>query len=586
MILLLDFYVDEPACFGVPPFLSPYVRYTAGALVDGGISTDRIAYRTVDQIRKNGFELDADYEAVFLIAGYTVPGRYLGGKIGSIADICTFLDQWKNNKRKAAVFVGGPVKYAEPFHLDRIRERGGRIIRGDIERFAFDFAKDPKHADDAELEKKRRTYEEIDRWAVRGAFITERHPSFPYLILEMETYRGCTRDVYCSFCSEAFYGKPSFRTTAGIADEVRELYAIGNRYFRLGRQADLISYLPFMNEIKRSFPRPNPESLRRLYGSIRSAAPDLKMLHLDNINPGILATYPDESREIIKIICENNTPGDTAAMGIESVDETVITLNDLKCDEEEAYRAIEMINEYGATRKEGIPILLPGLNFIQGLAGETDRTFEKNYNFLRRIKENGLLLRRINLRQASIHPRTKLDRIREGEMSGEKLALLESLSSKHTKASVLKNRFEFYREKIREEIDRPMMDAVFPVGTKLKEVILEADNGGFFLGRPLGSYPPTIKIPTSDRTGQSAFQGHTPVTAIVTGANERSLSGLCWPIDLSTLGEKGLATLPGIGKKRAGALAALPQLCYDDIERVSEGTMKFQKTDFIESKTR
>ena len=34
--LILDCYVDEPACLGVPPFVSPYPRYIYGALIDAG----------------------------------------------------------------------------------------------------------------------------------------------------------------------------------------------------------------------------------------------------------------------------------------------------------------------------------------------------------------------------------------------------------------------------------------------------------------------------------------------------------------------------------------------------------------------
>jgi len=35
--LILDFFVDEPACFGVPPFISPYPRYIYGALIQAGV---------------------------------------------------------------------------------------------------------------------------------------------------------------------------------------------------------------------------------------------------------------------------------------------------------------------------------------------------------------------------------------------------------------------------------------------------------------------------------------------------------------------------------------------------------------------
>jgi hypothetical protein len=81
-MLILDFYVDEPACFGVPPYLSPYARYAAGALVSAGIPQEKIEYLTVDDWRAQGKELKNDPELVILIGGATVPGKYLGGKIG------------------------------------------------------------------------------------------------------------------------------------------------------------------------------------------------------------------------------------------------------------------------------------------------------------------------------------------------------------------------------------------------------------------------------------------------------------------------------------------------------------------------
>ena len=36
--VILDGYVDEPACLGVPPYVSPYIRTVAGALTVRGFS--------------------------------------------------------------------------------------------------------------------------------------------------------------------------------------------------------------------------------------------------------------------------------------------------------------------------------------------------------------------------------------------------------------------------------------------------------------------------------------------------------------------------------------------------------------------
>ena len=49
-VTILDGYIDEPACLGVPPYLSPYPRYIAGALLDFDPSLP-LNYLTIDRIR-------------------------------------------------------------------------------------------------------------------------------------------------------------------------------------------------------------------------------------------------------------------------------------------------------------------------------------------------------------------------------------------------------------------------------------------------------------------------------------------------------------------------------------------------------
>ncbi len=80
-VTIVDGYVDEPAHFGVPPYISTYPRYAAGALVDAGVPREQITYHTIDELRDdNAIWRDvADADLMLYIGGMTVPGKYVGG---------------------------------------------------------------------------------------------------------------------------------------------------------------------------------------------------------------------------------------------------------------------------------------------------------------------------------------------------------------------------------------------------------------------------------------------------------------------------------------------------------------------------
>jgi radical SAM superfamily enzyme with C-terminal helix-hairpin-helix motif len=82
-IVILDGYVDEPSCLGVPPFISPYIRYTAGAIKDAGHD---FIYLTIDEYRKSSLKIKAMKKAnlIIIIGGAIVPGKYLRGTPASI----------------------------------------------------------------------------------------------------------------------------------------------------------------------------------------------------------------------------------------------------------------------------------------------------------------------------------------------------------------------------------------------------------------------------------------------------------------------------------------------------------------------
>jgi radical SAM superfamily enzyme with C-terminal helix-hairpin-helix motif len=332
---ILDCYVDEPACLGVPPFISPYPRYIYGALLGAGVDESRIDYRTIDALRTGEYRLDRGYEMVFLIGGAAVPGKYLGSRIGSLAEIKRITAA--NDRQGFA--IGGLIS--------RVLEKTANSIpiANDIEKFAHGYASGrPADA--------RRTPAEIASWSVEGARVVRRHPRFPDVICEIETYRGCPRTSHCSFCAEGALGLLEFREVGDIVAEIDALIGEGVSRFRLGRQADILQYKTGFTDFKNGFPRPRPGPILELLSVLeeRKKQGAIKILNVDNANPGTIANYPAESTAILEGIVRAVTPGDTLALGIESFDPKVVMANNLKVSGGEAVDVIGLINRIGGIR--------------------------------------------------------------------------------------------------------------------------------------------------------------------------------------------------------------------------------------------
>jgi len=281
------------------------------------------------------------------------------------------------------------------------------------------------------------------------------------------------------------------------------------------------------NAGKKEFPKPNPLAVESLFRGIRSVAPDCKTLHIDNANPGVISRYPKESRLIVKSIVKYHTPGDVAAFGVESVDPFVIKKNNLKANEEEIYSAIKLINEIGRNKGlNGMPELLPGLNFVFGLEGETRKTFDLDFNFLKKILNNGLLIRRINLRQIIPIPGTK--------MYPEAMKIVNKN----------KKYFKKFKRKVKDEIEHQMLKKVIPKDTVLTDVYSEIYKGKTTFGRQMGSYPILVGIP-----GNIDLEKFFNVKVI--GHGYRSITALIHPIDINNADRVTIENIPGVGPKRA-----------------------------------
>lgn len=503
-VCILDGYLDEPSCLGVPPYISPHVRYTYGALRAAGLRGDEIGYGTIDQLRRYPQMEDelAAAALVVIIAGTTVPGKYLGGMPISLQEV----RELAQKLRKPKVILSGPIIHCDLDFgpVDYLAQEvpglmAYRLLTGE----------DLTREDPASL---------VDAWAPLGAAVTCLHPSFPNLVSELETFRGCPRQSHCSFCSERLKKVTYQRSPAGIIAEVSALAALGNTYFRLGAQTDLLLYQAREDKGRLV---PNPEAIETLYSGIRAAAPDLRVLHMDNINPSTIADFPEVAKQALQVIAKYNTPGDTAAFGLESADPAVLKQNNIGTDPEKTFRAIEIMNEAGGWRQGGVPKLLPGLNFLWGLQGESRKTADLNLEFLRRVREAGLLLRRINLRQ--VNP---LGAYKVHKDPGSSY------------------RFQQFKAAVNKEINKPMLQKVFPRGTILREVVIEQSAGLTAYGRQPGTYPILVGIPGQFPLGSS-------LNVKVVDHGYRSITGLPWPLKIQEASLEQLAALPGIGKSRA-----------------------------------
>ena len=503
---LIDGYLDEPSCLGVPPYISPHIRYVYGALLSAGLKESNISYKTIDQLRENwkdNLEWLEEFDLVITIAGTTVPGKYLGGQPISEKE----LNQLGENLYYPNKVLGGPITLVrdEFTGFDHICEE---IAALDLYQILNNKSTELNPKNTASL---------ISKFAIRGARLTEKHPNHPNLVCEIETFRGCPRNSgHCAFCSERLKNRLYQRTPEQILKEIESLSQHQNHNYRLGCQTDLLMYQAGENLI------PNPEAIEKLYSGIREIDPDLRVLHLDNMNPIDMIRHERASREILNTIVKYNTPGDIAAFGLESADPVVIEKNNIATDPEITFKAIEIMNEIGGYRENGIPKLLPGLNFLHGLIGERPETMEYNYQYLKKIYDAGLMLRRINIRQVVTigdYPTVEVDH----------------------------GQFLEYKEKINKEINKPMLKRVFPPGTVLKNVLIEKHKGNLTYGRQLGSYPILIGIPGKQELNQF-------IDVKIIDHGYRSITGLPWPFDIKKATPEELTYIPGIGKKRANKI--------------------------------
>ncbi|MBS3119682.1 radical SAM protein [Candidatus Woesearchaeota archaeon] len=469
-VAIIDCYTDEPAGLGVPPYLGTYPRYLAGALELAGHS---YIYLTIDDLRalfqysgaipEKKLEMQTNIRIynltrrpeevrdalehaneLIVIAGIQVPGKYLSALPGTLHELKKYLPSLKARK----VLTGPAANFGT-------RLEGGKSAE-EISPGLFDEVTDNYLGIN-------NPYPLIREMAVAGAGIVKQVPWTP--MIELETGKGCIRKIGCSFCTEPLKNRLQFRDADDVIAEAKALYTLGQRHFRIGKQTDFYSYQGV-----------NVEKIEYLLKTLRNAAPELKTLVIDNTDP--LQIIGPRGGPITELIVKYCTEGNTAAMGAESFDPEVVRANNLKVGPELIYKAVEILNKHGRERgNNGMPKFLPGINLVYGLINESRETNSHNLKWLRKMLDNDLWVRRINIRQAAVFPGTQL-----AMEAGTKF--------------LRKNRKLYYRwrDDIRQQVDFPMLDRIAPIGHVLRDVYFEIYDGNHTFGRHFGTYPLIIGL--------------------------------------------------------------------------------------------
>jgi len=435
-ITILDCYTDEPSGLGVPPYLGTYPRYLAGYLVDEGYDVN---YMTIDDIRTIHFKklIGAKTD----IRQYNLTGNSLGDEVIAIVGVHT--------PGKYLSAVPGTLRELEKMNISNLTVTGPAVFGTQLEGGKF-----AEKVEGFNMKDYPFSYEEIKKYSILGAKIITQIPDIR--IIEIESARGCDKGK-CSFCTEPLKHSLEFRDPEDIFAEMKAFYDQGCRYFRIGKQSDFYAI---------------PEAdllLKRIHNEL----PEIVVLHIDNVNPNSVLKHDNITEAIVKY-CSS---GNIAAFGAESFDPEVIKANSLNATPTTVYKAIKRLNEFGAKPgPTGMPKFLPGINIILGLIKESKTTLNLNYEFLKKILDEDLLLRRINIRQLAILPDTPIAEV----------------GNKYLKKN--KKHYWSFRDKIRKDIDFPMLEKVIPKGTILKGVRIEIHDGNTSFGRQIGTYPIIVGV--------------------------------------------------------------------------------------------
>jgi len=394
--VILDCYTDEPSGYGVRPYIGSHQINLSQALSYKSITHK---YLTIDDLRfsneahaanetnirilnttKNkhqAHEIIANAGIIYIVMGCFVDYNYFSAVPPKSNEIYELL---KNSKAKKILFyvMGSATEISPEYSSSKLKNIIDHVETGNTYRYILESTNSNLILSN---------YEQLGKVTGHETPILNQL-DYP-VIAEIETGIGCNTPT-CSFCIESKKKiRIDYREPSDIIKQVKTLYDQGVRHFRLGRQPNFYHYQ-----------WGNSEKLSELLYGIRTACPNLITLHIDNAN--MIDVIKPEGIKFTKIISDYCTSGNIAPFGVESFDEKVRLINRVIGSPDQVIKAIEILNEYGSEKgADGQPKLLPGINLIHDLNGQTERTHEKNLSYLEKILSLGLHTRRLYYRQVT-----------------------------------------------------------------------------------------------------------------------------------------------------------------------------------------
>lgn len=446
--VIIDCYTDEPSGLGVPPFLSVHSRYIAGCLES---RKTKYYYLTIDDLRfgkgekhfessfnkrilnttknKNKVEkIIGNADNIYIVMGCFVKYEYVSAEPPTFKEVDELLKKF-NDKNKILFYALGGSELTRKNITNIVpKDLFNDIVFGNVYNYFIG----------EKGNKFKPNYEELKDISINSSLLLKQleRP----LVIEIETATGCNRNPGCTFCIEGMRGLPlQFRKKEDIINEIKSLYNQGALYFRLGKQPNFYAY-----------ENCNVKEIEGLFKGIWKNCPNIKTLHIDNVSPHNVAT--EEGEKITEIVAKYCTDGNITPFGVESFDPRIREKCNLNGSIEDINNSISIINKYGKERgKTGLPKLLPGINIIYGLDGQSKSTLQYNLDCFARILMSNNLVRRVFVRKLTSPFGEQFDEYTEEEIQD----------------------FSKWSTTIENNFIMPMLKKVFPIGLIITDLRME-----------------------------------------------------------------------------------------------------------------